>query len=220
MLRNSMKNIIYNALNYDIFRLDDFEIDESRSYIFSISYDEFYLNISGNSNILEITYSPGSVLNQESETIPLDSFEKKIERIIHNWLLRIKRDLFTPIQNRLVIDQLDKFRTEMNDKLKDMDDTYFSLEEGRQLKEKLDELEANFIQASQENEEIRNELEQVKSEIDFLRETINTLSKKKWLGHALTKFFTWSQKKENQLLIKSGFEAVKAITQIDMPDVK
>lgn len=221
MLRNSMKNIIYNALNFDIFRFEDFEFDESKAFaLLSISYDEFYLNISGNSNALEITYSPGSVLNQESEAISLTSFEKKIETIIHNWLLRIKRDLLTPMQTRFVIDQIDKFRDEVNEKLKDMDDTYFSAEEGKQLKEKLDELEVSFVQASQENNEIKEELEQLKSEISFLRETINTLSKKRWYVHALIKLFAWGQKKENQLLIKSGFEAVKAITQIDIPDVK
>lgn len=223
MLRNSMKYIIYNALNYDIFRFEDFEFDENQSYILlSISYDEYYLQIrnSSNKDTLEITFSPGTVMNRESEDISFSYFEKKIETIIHNWLDRIKRDLLTPIQERIIIDKLDKFRDEINEKLKDMDDTFFSAEEGRQLKEKLDELETNFVQASQENEEIKDELEKLKSEINFLRETINTMSKKKWFGHAITKLITWGQKKENQMLIKSGFEAVKAITQIDMPDVK
>ena len=223
MLRNSMKHIIYDALNYDIFRFEDFKFDESKSYILlSILYDEFYLNICeyNNNNIVEITYSPGTVKDHESEELSLSFFERNIVNIIHNWLDRIKRDLLTPIQERIIIDKLDKFRDEINEKLKDIDDTFFSAEEGRQLKEKLDELEDNFVQASQENEEIKDELEKLKSEINFLKETISTMSKKKWFGHAITKLISWGQKKENQMLIKSGFEAVKAITQIDVPDVK
>lgn len=221
MFTNSVKSIIYNTLNYDIFRFEDFKIDEgNENTILTILFDEYFLKINDkNNNTLEIIFSPGSVMEQESEELPLSHFEKKIATIIHSWLERIKRDLLTPIQKRIVNDQLDQFRNEINEKLKDMDDTLFSFEEGRQIKEKLNELEANFVQSSQENEEIKDELDKLKSEISFLRETVNTLSKKRWLSHALTKFFTWSQKKENQLLIKSGIEAVKAITQIDMPDV-
>lgn len=222
MIRNSVKYIIYDALNYDIFRFEDFKIIEGNQYtIISIYYDEYFFKVGTKSlDSLEIVFSPGVVRDQESDEISLDHFEMKIGTIIHKWLGRIKRDLLTPIQKRFVIEQLDKFRAEMNDKLKDMDDTFFSADEGRQLKEKLDELEANFVQASQENEEIKDELAQLKSEISFLKQTINTMSKKKWLGHALMKLFTWSQKKENQMLIKSGVEAVKAIAQIDMPEAK
>lgn len=221
MIRNSVKYTIYDALNYDIFRFEDFKIVEGNQYsILNIYYDEYFLEIDTDSiDKLEIVFSPGVVMDQESTTLPLSSFENKIVTIIRSWLLRIKRDLLTPIQERFVIEQLDKFRTEINEKLKDMDGAFFSVKEGEQLKEKLDELEASFDQASQENEEIRDELEKLKAEINFLRETINTMSKKKWLGHALTKLITWGQKKENQMLIKSGFEAVEAITQIDMPDV-
>lgn len=50
ILRDSIKNQIYDALNYDIFRFEDFTItvEESPSTyicVLNISYDQYYLKI-------------------------------------------------------------------------------------------------------------------------------------------------------------------------------
>ena len=57
----------------------------------------------------------------------------------------------------------------------------------------------------------------MKEEIQFLKATIDTLTKKKWLKNALIKMWSWGQKEENRKLIESGLEAVKTISQMDIP---
>jgi len=57
----------------------------------------------------------------------------------------------------------------------------------------------------------------MKEEIEFLKQSIDTLTKKKWLKNALVKMWSWGQKEENRKLIESSVEAVKAISQMDFP---
>ncbi len=219
MFRDSVKNIIYSALDYDIFRFEDFNITEELDII-TIMYNDFYYEISPEYKGFKINLSPGCVLRQEIEELSTSNFEDEIQSSIHYWIRRIKRDMLTPVQKRYIENQLEEFHNMINEKLKDMDDSLFSADEGNELKERLDELKENFIFASQENDKIKKELEQLKSEIEFLKATVNNIPKKKWLRNAMSKFFVWSQKKENQELIRSGVDTIKTITQIDFPDLK
>ena len=218
MLRESVKNRIYEALDYDIFRYEDFDIDKKPSDI-TIHYFEYFYEIKISRGI-HIIYSPGQVLKQEDENISMLSFDEDVSSNIHSWLRRVKKELSTSVQQRFFSQQLDEFHSMIDEKLKDMDDSYFSIDEGNELKQRLDELENDFANVNQENAEIKKELNRIKNEIEFLKATVSTLPKKKWFRNAMSKFFAWSQKKENQELIRSGVETIKTISQIDFPDMK
>lgn len=220
MFRESVKNVIYGALDYDIFRFEDFEINKKYTDGITIKYNDFFYSISHTYGGFEISFSPGCVLERESEELSTSNFEADIQKSIHYWLRRIKRDMLTPVQKRYIENQLEEFHNMINEKLKDMDESLFSEDEGEKLKKRLDELKEDFIAASQENDKIKEELEQLKSEIDFLKATINNTPKKKWLRNAMSKFYVWSQRKENQQLIRSGVETIKRIAQVDLPDMK
>lgn len=60
----------------------------------------------------------------------------------------------------------------------------------------------------------------MKKEIEFLKNTINNTTKRKWLKNTLLKLRAWSQNPQNQELIKLGMNGVKAISQLDFKDIR
>lgn len=221
ILRDSIKNQIYDALNYDIFRFEDFTItvEESPStYIclLNISYDQYYLKISFKNQVFKLAFSPGDLLLEEEEEMTSSAFMRGYREYIHAWLGRVKNDILHPVKKRFVDDKISEFKKEMEDKLSEMEDGYFTKEEGSALKERLEQLE-NMIAGRESLEEMQAEISKMKAEIAFLKATVDTLTKKKWFRNALVKMWTWGQKEENRKLIESGIEVVKSISQIDIP---
>lgn len=222
MIRDAVVNKILDALNFDIFRITDFNISRTEyadNEEIRIQYGKEYYNIkiykSGKS--CRVTYSPGKIFNEEESSFLLSEYEDKLREDIRDWELRLKYDLTNPLLRSISSEQLDRFKEELDKKLNEVDDSYFSKEEGEELKQKLEELKENFVKANKETEE---ELNKLRSEIDFLKTTVDTLSKKKWLRNAATKIWAWSQKKENQELIKTSAKAIKAISQIDISEIE
>ena len=101
-------------------------------------------------------------------------------------------------------------------KFDEIEDRYFTKEEGDELRERLEQLE-KIILEREHQEDREDEISKMKEEIEFLKATIDTLTKKKWLKSALVKMWSWGQNEENRKLIESGVEAVKAISQMDIP---
>lgn len=240
-IRDQFKNEIFASLNFDIFRFEDFEIDinseDNSGSIIKISYDKCFieLNLSNNQKNNQrrtfdglhvnnqvkncfIKYLPGKFFAQEEEEMDINEFITYKEQKIHDWLLRVKEEMLNPLDRRFITDNIQKFREEIENKLEGIEDGYFTNEEGIELREKLDQLE-NIILNRDSQEEMQSEIAKMKEEIEFLKATVNTLTKKKWLKNALVKMWSWGQKEENRKLIESGFEAVKAISQIDIPKV-
>lgn len=219
MIRQSIKNIIFEALNYDIFRFEDFEIKESSTYSgerLLISKDEYFYQISLEESACKIYYCPGKVMEKENDTIAIGSFENKINSDIHSWLGRVKRDMLDPLQERFITQSLQEFQTKLNEKLEEMtSDMLFTSEEKIELKERLDMIEKMIIENNSENADLQSEIKKMQREIEFLKSAVDTLTKKKWLKNALTKMWTWGQQPENKKMIEAGAEAVKAISQID-----
>ncbi len=219
MLRDCIKNSIYGALNFDVFRYEDFIIeiiDNNYNNKICIKYDDYYCNMEFNGEPCEIKYSPGKVLIEESSALSLSKFENNIKTLIQEWLKRIKRDMINPLEKRFVDNSIQKFREEIESKLCEMEDGYFTKDEGNELRERLKQLE-KMISERDSQEELQAEILRMKGELEFLKATIDTLTKKKWLKNALVKMWVWGQKEENQKLIESGFEAVKTISQMDIP---
>lgn len=225
VIRDSVKNEIYAALNYDIFRFEDFivnTVDNAERIIDSctirILYDKYFFDINLNNNNCFVQYSPGDFFLQDREEMKLLEFIKFKEQKIHNWLLRIKDDMLNPLEKRFISDSIQKFREEIEDKFEEIEDGYFTKDEGDKLRERLEQLEKMILERDSQ-EELQDEISKMKDEIEFLKATIDTLTKKKWLKNALVKMWSWGQKEENRKLIESGLEAVKTISQMDIPQL-
>lgn len=218
LIRDFIKNRIFGALNYDVFRYEDFDIVENDDYngFIQIKYSDYYFRMEFGYEYCEITISPGDVFTEETIKLKLIVFEKKILFHLHNWLNVIKIDMLNPLERRFVDNSIQEFREEMDSKLKEMEDEYFTKDEGDNLREKLEHIEEMILDMDSK-EELQTEISKMKDEIQFLKATIDTLTKKKWLKNALVKMWSWGQKDENRKLIESGVEAVKAISQMDIP---
>ena len=219
-IRERAKNIIYNALNYKFFLFEDFVIEEPGRYVcgLRILYDKYYFNIEYNDGDGKwlIRFSPGEILMEDSTVITMSEFERRIVGAIQYWLDLVKEDMLNPLEMRFIVNSIQEFKSEIDNKLNEMEDGYFTKEEGNILREKLEQIE-NMILNQTAQDEKETEILKMKEEIDFLKQSIDTLTKKKWLKNALVKMWSWGQKEENRKLIESSVEAVKAISQMDFP---
>lgn len=222
MLRDCIKNIIFNSLNYDIFRYEDFNIEEynRKDNVIWICYNDYYCKMvfKTDSDYCNMVFSPGEILVKETSELAISSFEYHISSEISKWLDRIKREMLNPVEKRYINDSIQTFREEMESKLSEMEEGYFTNEEGDELRERLEKLE-KIILDKESQEEIQSEITKMKNEIEFLKQTISTLTKKTWLKNAIIKIWTWGQKEENRKLIETGVEVVKSISPIDIPKI-
>lgn len=225
MLRTYIKNIILNSLTYDVFRFEDFNIEESitgANTKVKIKYDIFFYNISliQDSESCDVYYNPGLVLSEESDTISMKFFEKNIVNSIHNWLDRTKIEMLNPIQERFINMEIKNFREQLDAKLNEIDNSFFTKAESDELKKRLDILEQMISDEKVKNTELQSEISKMKKEIEFLKNTVDKMEKKKWLRNALLKMWNWSQKPENQKLIEAGVNTVREISKIDFNNLQ
>lgn len=225
MIRQYIKNMLFDSLNYDIFRFEDFNISEqseNEKYIVIFSYDSnyyFQLVCSADDDYCRIEYSPGNLLMKEKNRISMGAFERYVAGQIHEWLDRVKKEILNPIQERFIGQAIQKFKEQLDDELSKVADEFFSKEESEELKKRLDVLEKIVLDGNSQTSNLKNEVEKMKQEIEFLKLTVDTLSKKKWLKNAITKMYTWSQQSENKKLIEAGADVIKKISQIDIPNM-
>lgn len=228
MIRKSIKNKIYSWLNYDIFRCEDFLIQEKqddKEFAIDIIKDEYYFKMKirqSNIETIEIYLKPGEIYEGGYLKADIQEINSRVKDSIIAWLLRVKEEMLSPIQYRYYNNTIESFMDEINNKLQDIDDTYFTKSEGDSLANRLEQIEKLLTErGDRENDiELLQEIEKMKIEIDFLKSTIDKTTKRKWFKNTLMKMRAWSKDPENQELIKLGMEGVKALSQINVPQIK
>ena len=223
MIRNAVKNKIYNSLNFDVFRYEDFNIEEKEEediYI-KINYNNFYYYIFLNKfeNVFDIYCKPGLVLSEESCSLDMGHFEGGIEMNIRKWLIRTKNEMLNPVQERYINSKIQNFRKELDAKLNEIEDTFFTKEEGEKLKERLDILEQMISEEKFKNTDLQSEIDKMRSEIEFLKDTVDKIEKKKWIKNAILKIWSWGQNPENKQLIEAGVSTIKTISNMDLSNL-
>lgn len=221
MIRGSVKNEILEMLNYDVFRRDDFQIEEKNEIDFEsliIKKDEFFFEIHFwiYKDGFKTISSPGKFIDREEIEGNGSYFESDMKNRIETWLERIKIEFLESIDVRTFNDMMESFTVELDEKLQEVEDTYFTKEEGMQLEERLNMLEEIIRQreeATQENEKLNSEIDKIKMELEFLKATINSTTKRKWLKNMLLKINAWRKDPENKQLIQLGMDGVKLISQ-------
>ena len=224
MIRSYIKNKIFNSLNYDVFRFEDFVINESNSSTSTtmrIIYNSFFYNIrfTQDAESCEIYYNPGFVLSEESDTITMKYIERSIEDSIHDWLRRTKKEMLNPVQERYINMEIQDFRKELDAKLNEIEDTFFTKEESEKLKERLDILEQMISDEKLKNADMQSEVNKMRSEIEFLRNTVDKMERKKWIKNAFLKIWAWGKDPENQKLIEAGVNTIKTISNMDLSNL-
>lgn len=225
MIRNHIKNIIFRSLNYDVFNLEDFTIEnnEEPSYeTFVFKYDKyyFYLEFKADYSTCKIEYVPGSVITKETESIKTQDIEYQITEIIRDWLKRVKQEISSRPQERLVDDKLNSLKELLDEKLKSIDDIeYFTKDESDELKRRLDELEEVLVDSVSKNADLKTEVDKMKKEVRFMKSTVDTLAKKNWLKKTFIKMYQWSQKPDNKEIVKIAFSVLKNIPKLELPEL-
>jgi hypothetical protein len=133
---------------------------------------------------------------------------------IKQWELRVREEMkAAPLaremeQNARELEQLlQSYAT--------LDESYFSREEAADLAARLEELErrmAEHIHSSAANkQEEEAKLTNVHAEIQVLKETLATHSKRGWAGKALVRVHAWLKDPDNQNLLKSSAEVARIL---------
>ncbi|MCM1245240.1 MAG: hypothetical protein NC293_06290 [Roseburia sp.] len=226
MIRKGIKNTIIGSLNFDIFRIDDFAItiEDENGYSIKIDYDKYYFYIQFNESDFEdvkILYSPGQIYNQAENKLYAFAFDTDIKIQIHKWLYRVKRELTSPVI-RDISETVVNFADDFAERINNMNDEFFNIKEADELKKRLEKLEEIILKrdADRNDYELMEEIEKMKVEIKFLKDTIDKLSKKNWLKSALSKLGAWSKRPENQEVIRLGIEVVNAVSKNRLPGDK
>ena len=243
MIRNKTKSDIMNALdNHKYFSATDFRI-RIKNQTINIKYDfepKFYFNLSlpvrTSSKTLKTTKPPGILGTREYEVekevevyiinakicpgemvlVENIKFEGKtqIANEIYKWLNSIWEEMQSIPINKLVEEQ-NKIIEEIKLKVDGISEEYFTIEEGEDLKTKLDSLEdllkEKIEEQSEKNENLAKKLKELEEQIDILRDTIFILNKKNWFKSSMTKMYKWISKEDNRKLLKDGVKLLKPL---------
>ena len=80
------------------------------------------------------------------------------------------------------------FKKELESRLKKVEDTSFTKAEGEDLKSRLETLEKMILQSKEQEGILKEEIVKMQEEIQYLKATIGTTTKRKWLKNAVIKF--------------------------------
>lgn len=109
---------------------------------------------------------------------------------------RIKDELINPIEQRFINSELQNFKKQLNDRLDEVEDSFFSKEEGEELKNRLELLGKMVQDRIGMDDETEMEIKKMREEIEFLKATVDTLTKKKWIKNALIKIWAWGRNRK------------------------
>jgi hypothetical protein len=157
------------------------------------------------------TCSPGKM----STTEYLDFYgEGKLYNSISSWLDCLWDELLAiPISRQ--IQEQEKFINDIQERLKDLPDTYFDIAETEELKTKIDALEKKFQEKLESEIEDKNELkrkvEELHNEFETLKATLGSVKKKGWFKSFVTKTFTWLTKEENRKFLNEAKDLIQPL---------
>jgi hypothetical protein len=155
--------------------------------------------------------APG-VLNQ-AEKITVGSFDDLLVAV-SSWAQRVNDELAAvPLYRHLLArqqeidDLLHSFASESSDQ--------FTADEVAMLKHQLDELrslfESNIEEHTKSKSEISAKVSALNGEMDLLKRSLDTLTKKGWWSSLKVRTAKWSRDPDNVQLLKSGVTLAKAL---------
>lgn len=225
MLSKAFYNRFFDELSEKTnYRKEEFAITQNEEYYqISLIYKQQYffkLERRYRDEAL-FTYCPGEFLEVEDKTGKLsgDSF---IDEVLC-WLNRINQLYLSDAKLRVIDEKVENQKQQLNNiikKIDEMPNSAFSKDESQDIMERLEKLEnelkTNTTIMEDETSELKTELHKIQQEVEILKNTINSMSKKGWLKMFAIKIFNWTKKPENKELISAGIDAAQHL----LPEVK
>jgi polyhydroxyalkanoate synthesis regulator phasin len=153
--------------------------------------------------------SPGPLAYEESFSF---KGEDGVYEKITTWLNCIWEEL----SSNPIVKQVENQQKQIDDifeKFENIKDEFFSDEEAKDLRRRLDELEENLkSQISKTNEDkksLEREVQKLHTDIDTLKQTIQSFKKKSWLKSFTTKVFKWTKDSDNRKMLKDGYSVIR-----------
>jgi hypothetical protein len=155
-----------------------------------------------------LRYSPGELNDTETGAVQnLDGLTAAVSQ----WTARIKGETSATPEMRAVEEQ-QRLIAELTSELSQVPDEYFSQDEAKEMRLRLEKFEQtlakNLIENTQDKAELAAKIKALTSDVEMLRENISYLTKKNWASALCTRAFGWLKDPANQKLLKSGAEVV------------
>ncbi|KGA81439.1 hypothetical protein KQ41_21880 [Lysinibacillus fusiformis] len=204
---------IENELNNEHFLPEDFNIgtEDYGNYI-EININYLYLpqykfegKIFKDEEKFNAEFTPGTV------TLAVNKYgleKRQFMHFIRVWLKNTYSEMTkTPIERKVKEhDKILKSWQEKIDSMGEEGDSFFTKEEGEELRNKLNELEELLENGIiQKDENIQQDLDKLHSEVNTLREHLQVLTKKNWLLSFSVRIYTWIKRNPDMTRRVAGF---------------
>jgi hypothetical protein len=225
LLSKRFLNDVTSKLSEKGFSIEDFHVDQNndpKSYnvihlTIRYNYDNQYYfksEINTNFNKINIRYSPGEITSYTQEReCTIDEFLEALDK----WINLLRDELKSTVLGRQVYDNKEKIQEIHNlirEKFSNDEESYFSREEGEELKSKITELENLFKENIEKQEanktKLKSEIDKLQEEAELLKEQVTFLSKSKWITALMIKMMNWSSRNP-EAAKQIGQAAVKAV---------
>ena len=240
MLRAKTNQLISKTLDeHKYFNFNDFEISTPRKnansteLLIKYEYDpQYHIEISIPNDKTSFTRQETNVFN--NKTSHTEYFNYKIEgkmspgqlainesfkfegengiaKAINLWLNNLWEELTITPELRAFNSQKEEIE-KIKAQVENIPDEFFSAEEGKELKERLDKLEKQLADKLAvevpDAKDAKQQIDSLHHEIETLKQTIPVLKKKGWFKSFITKTMTWLSDPKNQKLLKAGKDLV------------
>jgi len=102
---------------------------------------------------------------------------------------------------------------ELFEKFENIKDDFFSDEEAKDLRTRLDELEetlkSQILKSNEDKKELELEVSKLHIDIDTLKQTVQSFKKKGWLKSFTNKVFKWTKDSDNRKMLKDGYTVIR-----------
>ncbi|MBN8672374.1 MAG: hypothetical protein J0L80_16940 [Chitinophagales bacterium] len=153
---------------------------------------------------IDVTMCPGIL--SYSENIKYEG-QDGITKAISKWLVNLWEDLTISPQLRAIKVQTEEIE-KIKEKVVNVPDEYFTVEQGEEIKSRLDKLEEQLakvlLDELPDDKTANTQIEKLHNEIEVLKQTIHSLKKPGWFKSFITKTMTWLSNPTNQKLLKAG----------------
>ncbi|MEJ0029050.1 MAG: hypothetical protein WDO15_01175 [Bacteroidota bacterium] len=132
-----------------------------------------------------------------------------INEALDLWLINLWEDITISPENRIFLAQKEEIE-KLKERIGEMPDEYFTVEEGNNIRERLEKIESQLadklINEVPDETESKKQIEKLHQEIEILKQTIHSLKKSGWFKSFVTKTMSWLSNPSNQKLLKAGKE--------------
>jgi len=145
-----------------------------------------------------------------------ESFSFKGEDTVFTKISLWLNCIWEEISANPIVKQIENQQNQINEifeRFESIKDDYFTIDEAKELKKKLDDLEntlkSQLQQQIKDKKGLEEEINKLHLDIDTLKTTIASFDKKGWLKSLSVKVFKWSTNANHAKLIKGGYTLIR-----------